>query len=46
MPNYNIDSQTVFTRQTLEKFEDFAWLFFYREKTRTRHRLYVQIKHV
>ncbi|MFL0849569.1 tyrosine-type recombinase/integrase [Vibrio parahaemolyticus] len=28
MPNYNIDSRSVFTRQTLEKFEDFAWLFF------------------
>ncbi|MCX4121834.1 tyrosine-type recombinase/integrase [Vibrio parahaemolyticus] len=28
MPNYNIDSQSIFTHHTLEKFEDFAWLFF------------------
>lgn len=36
MPNYNIDSQTVFTRQTLEKFEDFAWLFFFIERKHAR----------
>ncbi|MDF5267019.1 hypothetical protein P3628_24130, partial [Vibrio parahaemolyticus] len=28
MPNYNIDGQSIFTRHTLKKFEDFAWLFF------------------